>query len=83
MRWPSLRNKSGRDRVALLLAAALFTAVAFASVSILYATIVNERRSVTDATTQLLTALFGGIVGILGAYIGTKHDDDDQGGDDK
>jgi hypothetical protein len=53
-----------------MLAAALLVAVVLASISILYATVVNERRVVGDAATQLLTALFGGIVGILGAYIG-------------
>ena len=74
-------SRSGRDLVALLLAAALFVAVAFASASVLYGVIVNERRNLGDAATQLLTALFGGIVGILGAYVGStkserKEDDD-------
>ena len=70
--------------MALVLAAALFTAVLIVCISLLYAVIVNERRSVSDAANNLLTMLFGGIIAILGGYIGAngdkpedKHDDDD------
>jgi drug/metabolite transporter (DMT)-like permease len=72
----------GQDYVALLLAFALLVAVMGATISIIYATVHDERRTVTDSSTQLLTALFGGIIGILGAYIGTngihKDKDDDK-----
>ena len=78
-----MRRRPGRDLVALLLAAALFVAVAFASVAVLYGVIINERRNLGDAATQLLTALFGGLVGILGAYVGAGGPDDPDDDDEE
>jgi hypothetical protein len=68
------RNLSGRDYVALILAVALLLAVVFTSVSLLYAVIVNERRNLSDAATNLMTMLFGGVIAILGGYIGAVVD---------
>lgn len=72
-----MRGRPGRDLVALLLALAILIAVAFTSVSLLYGVIVNERRTVTDAAVNLMTMLFGGIIAILGGYVGAGKDDDD------
>jgi hypothetical protein len=70
------------DHVALVLAVALALAV----VLILVTAIVNvvDRQAPTptlgENTTQVLTSAVGGIVGVLGAYVGYtfsgRHDDD-------
>lgn len=67
-----MRQRPGKDLVALILAVALFSAVVLVCISLLYAVIVNERRSVSDAANNLLTMLFGGIIAILGGYIGAS-----------
>lgn len=82
MKAPQIGRFPGRDYVALLLAFSLFLVVFGASFALVYATVVNEERVVSDSATQLLTALFGGIIAILGAYVGAEsrngqpHDDD-------
>ena len=73
-----MRQRPGRDLVALLLAFALLLAVVLVCVSLLYAVIVNERRSVSDAANNLLTMLFGGIIAILGGYIGASMNGKEQ-----
>lgn len=62
----------GRDWVAILLAVGLATAVNLVTAGVLYDAIFSKGPGLSDNATQLLTTAFGGITGILGAYVGFR-----------
>jgi hypothetical protein len=71
------------DRVALVLAAALVVAVVGLFAAVLANIVSNHQPAATlgENTTQVLSGLIGGIVGVLGAYLGRvarRREDDDQ-----
>lgn len=63
---------SGFDLVAVVLAVGLVAAVAFITIGVLYDAIASEGPGLSDNATQVLTASFGGIIGVLGSYIGFR-----------
>jgi hypothetical protein len=62
----------GRERVALVLATGLALAIVIVTVGVLYDAIFSKGPGLSDNATQVLTTAFGGIIGVLGSYIGFK-----------
>jgi phosphotransferase system glucose/maltose/N-acetylglucosamine-specific IIC component len=72
---------SNRDRVALVLAAAVALAVVGAFTAVIVNIVGNQPEPVAtlgENTTQVLTGLVGGIIGVLGAYIGHRDRENQQ-----
>jgi uncharacterized YccA/Bax inhibitor family protein len=65
-------DSHGRDRVAAILAAGLVLALVLITAGVLYDAIVSEGPGLSENATQVLTGAFGGILGVLGAYIGFR-----------
>jgi predicted PurR-regulated permease PerM len=62
----------GRDWVAVVLAVGLCTAVNLITAAVLYDAIFSEGPGLSENATQILTTVFGGIIGVLGSYIGYR-----------
>jgi hypothetical protein len=62
----------GRETVAILLAVGIATAVNLITFATLYDAIFSAGPGLSDNATQILTTAFGGIIGVLGSYIGFK-----------
>jgi len=60
----------GRDNVAMLLAIGIATAINLITFAVLYDAIFSAGPGLSDNATQILTTAFGGIIGVLGSYIG-------------
>jgi hypothetical protein len=61
----------GRDLSALVIAVGLSVAVCSITFAVLYDAIAHPADAgLSDNATQVLTAAFGGIIGILGTYVG-------------
>jgi hypothetical protein len=69
---PQVKDDSHTWIVALALAIALGLAVVCITVGVLYDAIFSEGPGLSDNATQLLTAAFGGVIGVLGSYIGFR-----------
>jgi len=74
------------DVVALVLALSLFAAVLMIGTSVIVNVVShkNPTPTLSENTSQVMTALFGGIIGILGSYVGARlrhggKDDDGSG----
>jgi hypothetical protein len=61
-----------RDWVAVLLAVGIATAVNVITAAVLYDAIFSQGPGLSDNATQLLTTAFGGIIGVLGSYVGFR-----------
>jgi len=61
---------AGRDVAAIILAVSLGFAVCSITVAVLYDAIASAGPGLSDNATQVLTAAFGGIIGILGTFVG-------------
>ena len=61
-----------RDWVAIILAVALGTAINTITFAVLYDAIFSEGPGLSENATQLLVTAFGGIIGVLGSYVGFK-----------
>jgi sulfite exporter TauE/SafE len=61
-----------RGAVAVVLAFGLATAINLITLAILWDAIFHHGGSVDENSTQILTTIFTGIIGILGAYIGFR-----------
>ena len=73
------------DVVAFVLALSLFAAVVMIGTSVIVNVVShkNPTPTLSENTSQVMTALFGGIIGILGSYVGFRvgrGDKDDGGG---
>jgi hypothetical protein len=70
----SVRQTRLRDWAALLLAVAICTAVNLVTIGVLYDAIRSPKPGValSDNATQLLQTALGGIIGVLGAYLGFR-----------
>jgi hypothetical protein len=66
--------KPTRDWVALILAIGVATAVNLVCIGVLYAALTGQGPTggLSENGTQLLTAALGGMIGVLGAYVGFK-----------
>ena len=62
--------------VAVLLAVCIATAVNVITLAVLYDAIFSQGPGLSENATQILTTAFGGIIGVLGAYLGYRagHD---------
>jgi hypothetical protein len=62
----------GHSLVAVILAIGLATAINFITVAVLYDAIFSEGPGLSENATQIITTAFGGIIGVLGSYIGYR-----------
>jgi hypothetical protein len=62
----------GKDRVALVLAAGLVLSL----VALSTGRLLGSLEAPTDQGTQVLMVLYGGIIGVLGAYMADKQGKD-------
>lgn len=63
----------GRDWVAVILAVGLATAINCLTFAVLYGAIFRtDSAGLSENATQILTTAFGGIIGVLGSYIGFR-----------
>ena len=81
---------SGKDWVALTLAAGIVVALTLITVGVVYDAIASQGPGLSENATQILTGAFGGIIGVLGSYIGYRAGTDRRdngeppaGGDDQ
>ena len=70
-----------RDVVAAILAGGLVVAVDLITFAVLWDAIASQGPGLSDNATQILTTAFGGILGVLGAYLGFRAGRDSRGGD--
>jgi hypothetical protein len=63
-------SERGRSWVAIILAIGIATAINCITFAVLYDAIFSSESGLSENATQVLTAAFGGIVGVLGAYVG-------------
>ena len=69
-----MRDDSSRDVVALILAVAIGLSAVLISVTLLWAVVTDTEHlnPLGSNATSVLLALFGGLIGVLGAYIGFR-----------
>lgn len=74
MRSPFGRSNGdvGKDWVAIILAIGLSVGVNCLTIGVLYDAIVSSQSGLSENATQILVASFGGMIGVLGSYIGYK-----------
>ena len=65
-------NNGGKDWVARILAIGLATAINAITFAVLYDAIFSSESGLSENATQILTTAFGGIIGVLGSYIGYR-----------
>lgn len=68
----------GKDWVALVLTVGLCSGVNFITIGVLIDAIRNESPGLSENATQILVAAFGGMVGVIGSYIGYRAGTIDQ-----
>ena len=71
-RRAQLRRAEGRDWVAIILAIGLATGVNLITAAVMYDAVRSDTPGLSENATQILTTAFGGIVGVLGGYIGGR-----------
>ena len=64
-----------RDLVAIILAAALGLAVNMLMAAVLWDALRSDTPGISENATQVIIAAFGGIIGVLGSYVGFKAGD--------
>lgn len=62
----------GKDWVALVLTVGLCTAINSLTIAVLWDAIVGEQPGLSENATQILVASFGGMIGVIGSYIGYR-----------
>lgn len=65
-------NHDRRDWVAVILAIGIATAINLITLAVLYDAIFSEGPGLSDNAVQVLSLAFGGILGVLGGYIGGR-----------
>jgi hypothetical protein len=66
------RPGPGRDIVATVLAIGVATALNGIVFAVAYDALASDTPGLSENATQVLTGAFGGMIGILGTYIGLK-----------
>lgn len=67
------RESHGKDWVALTLAIGLAMAINAITIAVLIDALINGKQAgLSENATQILVATFGGIIGVLGGYIGYR-----------
>ena len=74
--------RAHRDWAVIILAASLGVALVVVTAAIVYTAVNNPRGglAVNETDVQLLTGWGGGIIGIIGAYVGFRASDRRNGG---
>ncbi len=60
----------GKDWVAVILAVGIAVALNCIAIGVLYDAIFSQVGGLSENATQILTGAFGGILGVLGSYVG-------------
>lgn len=68
----AVRHPEGRDWVAIILAVGIVTALILITGAVFYDAVRSDTPGLSENSTQILTTAFGGIVGVLGGYIGGR-----------
>lgn len=66
------KESHGKDWVALVLTIGLCTGVNCLTIAVLYDAIFSEGPGLSENATQILVAAFGGMIGVIGSYIGYR-----------
>jgi hypothetical protein len=64
--------KPGKDWVAVIIAVGICTAMNTFTFAVLYDAIFSKGSGLSENATQVLTGWGGGLIGILGAYVGYR-----------
>ena len=64
-----MTSTKDRDRIAVILAIGLVLSLIIITVAVLWIAIVRN-TSISEQGSRILTVLLGGLIGILGAYMG-------------
>lgn len=62
----------GRDWVAVILAIGIATALNLLMFAVLWDALRSDTPGISENATQVIIAAFGGIVGVLGGYVGGR-----------
>lgn len=62
----------GKDWVAIILAIGLSTGINCVTFAVLYDAVFSQESGLSENSTQLLVTAFGGIIGVLGSYVGYR-----------
>jgi sulfite exporter TauE/SafE len=65
-------RNSARDWVAVILALGIATAINMLMIAVLWDAVRSDTPGLSENSTQVIIAGFGGIVGILGGYLGGR-----------
>jgi hypothetical protein len=65
-------GRRGVEIVAVVLAVGIVSAINFVTIAVLYDAIRSQGPGLSDNATQILTTAFGGIIGLLGAFVGYR-----------
>jgi predicted small secreted protein len=69
---PPIARAPAREWTAIILAVGLGCAINCITVAVLIDAITSDRGGLSENATQILTTAFGGIIGVLGSYIGYR-----------
>lgn len=72
------KEAHGKDWVALVLTIGLCTATNILVIAVLYDAVFSEGPGLSENATQILVAVFGGMIGVIGSYIGYRAGSIDQ-----
>lgn len=61
-----------RDAVAIILAVGLSVALIMLMTGVLWDAVRSDTPGISENATQIITGAFGGIVGVLGSFVGYK-----------
>jgi predicted small secreted protein len=62
----------GREAVAIILAVGIAVAINLITIAVLYDAIFSNESGLSENATQVITTAFGGMIGVLGSYIGFR-----------
>jgi predicted small secreted protein len=65
-------GKVAKEWVAIILAIGLATAINVITLAVLIDALYSDDVGLSENATQILTTAFGGIIGVLGSYIGYR-----------
>lgn len=73
--------QTGRTVVAIVLAVGIATAINVITIAVLWTAVADRsdvRGGLSENATQILTTAFGGMIGVLGAYLGFRAGQEDR-----
>ena len=73
-------DSHARDWVAVILAAALGLALNMLMFAVIWDALRSDTPGISENATQVIIAGFGGIIGVLGSYVGFKAGERKNGG---